>query len=59
MNFTVAAKTLQKLFGFVAPETGEWQKRINFDKWIKKKDSNQWLYQYEKVEFQINEQVVY
>ena len=50
MNFVVAAKKLQELFGFVAPETGEWQKRINFDKWIRKKDSNQWLDQYEKTE---------
>ena len=46
MNFTVAAKKLQELFGFVAPETGEWQKRLNFDKWIEKKESNQWLDQY-------------
>ena len=50
MNFTVAAKKLQELFGFVAPGSGEWQKRINFDKWIKKEDSNQWLDQYEKTE---------
>ena len=50
LNFTVAAKKLQELFGFVAPETGEWQKRLDFDKWIKKKDSNKWLDQYETAE---------
>ena len=50
VNFVVAAKKLQELFEFVAPETGEWQKRIDFDKWIKKKDSNKWLDQYEKTE---------
>ena len=46
VNFVVAAKKLQELFGFVAPETGEWQKRLDFDKWILKKDSNKWLDQY-------------
>ena len=46
VNFVVAAKKLQELFGFVAPETGEWQKRLDFDKWILKKESNKFLDQY-------------
>ena len=46
VNFVVAAKKLQELFGFVAPETGEWQKRLDFDKWILKKESNRFLDQY-------------
>jgi hypothetical protein len=35
MNFAKAAGEVQKLFGFSVPENGVWQKRQNFDKWIK------------------------
>ena len=40
VNFAVAGKKMQELFGFVNPENGEWQKRINFDKWIQEESKN-------------------
>lgn len=47
VDFATAAKSLQELFGFVDPENGEWQKRINLEKWIKKKKPKQWLDKHE------------
>ena len=35
MNFAKAAGEVQTLFGFSVPENGVWQRRQNFDKWIK------------------------
>ena len=35
MTFAKAAAKIQTLFGFSVPENGIWQKRQNFDKWIK------------------------
>ena len=47
VDFATAAKSLQDLFGFVDPEKGEWQKRINLEKWIKRGKSNKWLGKHE------------
>ena len=47
VDFATAAKSLQDLFGFVDPENGEWQKRINLEKWIKRGKSNKWLGKHE------------
>ena len=46
VKFAVASKKLQEMFGFLIPESGEWEKRIDFENWIKRKNSNQWLDQY-------------
>ena len=40
LKFAVAGKKMQELFGFVVPEKGEWQKRIDFDKWIQEEPKN-------------------
>ena len=40
VNFAIAGKKLQELFGFVVPENGEWQRRIDFDKWIQEEAKN-------------------
>ena len=39
MTFAKAAGKIQTLFGFSVPENGIWQKRQNFDKWIKDHDN--------------------
>ena len=40
VNFAVAGKKLQGIFNFVNPEKGEWEKRIDFDKWIQEESKN-------------------
>ena len=43
IQFATAGKKLQKIFGFMIPEDGEWKKRISFENWMKNQDSIEWL----------------
>ena len=47
VDFAKGGKNLQDLFGFADPDFGEWQKRIDFDKWIQVKNWNRWLEKHE------------